>query len=303
MVRRQDSPPLVSAIASRQIKERLAMVLKQLRRAAHASHDEPEPVHQLRVACRRARAALEFFAAALPKRKTEWFLRKLRKIRKAADEARNLDVYRQRLSQQEQTLPVDVAALLEQRRIAAHKPLRKLDKQLRASKRWQQKQRQLLKKLRSSRQRAPVLDQPLHVFVPLALEPTLAEFTAALHSPGQSAKRLHALRVAGKRLRYALELLEPVFSKRLRASLLVQLKRLQDVLGDINDAATAEVLLAELVPHADRETQRWLKAQRKQERAAFSAGRSKFWRGWTQKERQKWQAALNRCAVQRELRN
>ncbi len=296
MVRHQKSPPLVGFVAAKQVKQRLAMVSKQLQRAAQASPDEPEPVHQLRVACRRARATLDFFAAALPQRKSEWFLRKLRKLRKAADEARNLDVYRQRLKQQEATLPGEVAALLEKRRIAAQKPLRKLNKQLRASKRWQQRQRQLLKKLSSSRQRAPVLNQPFQAFVPLALAPTLAEFTAALNSPGQSAKRLHALRVAGKHLRYALELLEPVFPKRLRTSLLAQLKRLQDVLGDLNDAATAEILVAELALQADGDALRWLKTQRKQERAAFSAGRSKFWRGWTQKERQKWQSALERCA-------
>jgi CHAD domain-containing protein len=296
MVRRQDSPPLVGAVAANEIKQRLAVVARQLRRAAKASHHEPEPIHQLRVACRRGRATLEFFATALPQRKAEWFLRKLRKLRKAADEARNLDVYRQRLEQQKVKPSAEVASLLEKRRVAAQKPLRKLDKQLRVSKRWQRKQRQLLKKVRSSRKRAAVLEQTFAAFVPVALSPVLGEFAAALESPGQSAKRLHALRVAGKHLRYALELLEPALPKRLRTSLLAQLKRLQDVLGEINDAATAEGLLAELAQAADGEALRWLQEQRKQEHAAFNAGRARFWRSWTQKERLKWQAALKQCA-------
>lgn len=296
MVHRQNSPPSVGVVAARQVKRRLAMVAKQLHRAAQASPDEPEPVHQLRVACRRARAALDFFSTALPKRKREWFLKKIRQLRKAADEARNLDVYRQRLKQQQVEPPVEVSALLNKRRRAAQKPLRKLDKQLYASQRWQQQQRRFVKKLRSSRRRASLLAQPFPTFVPLALEPTLAEFTAALSTAGQSAERLHALRVAGKHLRYALEMLDPPFPQRLRTSLLTQLRRLQDVLGGLNDSATAEVLVTELAKQVDGDAQRWLRMQRKQERAAFSAGRSKFWRGWTQKERQKWLAALKRCA-------
>lgn len=295
MVHRQNSPPSVGVVAASQVKRRLAMVAKQLHRAAQASPDKSEPVHQLRVACRRARAALDFFSTALPKRKREWFLKKIRQLRKAADEARNLDVYRQRLKQQHVEPPAEVSALLLKRRRAAQKPLRKLDKQLYASERWQQQQRRFMKKLRS-RRRASLLAQPFPTFVPAALEPTLAEFTAALNAAGQSAERLHELRVAGKHLRYALEMLDPPFPQRLRASLLTQLKRLQDVLGGLNDSATAEILLAELARQADGDALRWLKTQRKQERAAFSAGRSKFWRGWTQKERQKWLAALQRCA-------
>ena len=296
MVRHQNSQPLVGDVAAKLMKRRLAIVLKRLHQAAQASPDAPEPVHQLRVACRRAKAAIDFFATALPPRKSKWFLRKLRKFRKAADEARNLDVYRQRLARQDAAPPAEVLALLSARRIAAQKPLRKLDKQWHASKRWSQKQRQYLKKMRASRQRAAVLEQPFHVFVPLALEPALTEFTTALQSPDKSAKRLHELRVAGKHLRYALELLESTLPKRGRISVFKQLERLQDLLGNLNDFATAETLVAELALRAEGDARRWLQTRRKQERAGFNEGRAKFWRGWTQKERQKWQATLKRCA-------
>jgi CHAD domain-containing protein len=51
----------------------------------------------------------------------------------------------------------------------------------------------------------------------------------------QDVKQLHALRIAAKHLRYALEILEPEGAKRL----LAELKRVQQTLGEMNDAFVA----------------------------------------------------------------
>lgn len=65
--------------------------------------------------------------------------------------------------------------------------------------------------------------------------------------PQATPEQLHALRLAGKRLRYTLELFEGCYghglSRRLKS-----LKTIQDYLGEINDCATAQLVLAPWSP-------------------------------------------------------
>ncbi|CAN5828170.1 inorganic triphosphatase [soil metagenome] len=63
---------------------------------------------------------------------------------------------------------------------------------------------------------------------------------------------LHALRVEGKRLRYALETFAPVLPRRSAKELLARLTRLQDHLGALNDADVARQASAEWLLKAGR---------------------------------------------------
>ena len=56
------------------------------------------------------------------------------------------------------------------------------------------------------------------------------------------AESLHAFRVSAKKFRYALELFEPLYGPQFRRKLSM-LKKLQDLLGRLNDLATARPLL------------------------------------------------------------
>ncbi|MGD2177688.1 MAG: CHAD domain-containing protein, partial [Anaerolineae bacterium] len=64
--------------------------------------------------------------------------------------------------------------------------------------------------------------------------------------PDVSLKRLHRLRIAGKRLRYALEFFEEVLAPQ-TGDLIKQMKRLQDHLGDLQDAVVASELLRDFL--------------------------------------------------------
>src|SRR6516164_8418335 len=57
--------------------------------------------------------------------------------------------------------------------------------------------------------------------------------------------KLHRLRLISKRLRYTLELFRPCYGPGLEERL-ESLKRLQDFLGDINDAVTSAHLIAKM---------------------------------------------------------
>jgi CHAD domain-containing protein len=61
--------------------------------------------------------------------------------------------------------------------------------------------------------------------------------------------RLHGLRLATKRLRYSLELFRPCYGAGLTTRI-ASLRQLQQVLGEINDAAAAQRALAEMLKGA-----------------------------------------------------
>jgi CHAD domain-containing protein len=61
----------------------------------------------------------------------------------------------------------------------------------------------------------------------------------------------HRLRIAFKRLRYALEFFAPVLPRKRQKAYLDGLVAIQDLLGNLNDQATAERLLKELHPMSE----------------------------------------------------
>ncbi|HEY1785731.1 MAG TPA: CHAD domain-containing protein, partial [Pirellulales bacterium] len=100
-------------VARRALEGRLDFVWHFLTRAAAADH-QPEDVHQLRVATRRAMAALEIFQTLLPPRRTRKMKKQLKRIRRAAGGARDLDVLAARLKKDQNCHDVDRGAKLQQ---------------------------------------------------------------------------------------------------------------------------------------------------------------------------------------------
>ena len=63
---------------------------------------------------------------------------------------------------------------------------------------------------------------------------------------------LHRLRIALKKLRYSAEFFAPLYKKKNVKRYLAQIKRLQDVLGRLNDIAHARTVIAQLAPAAQK---------------------------------------------------
>src|SRR5437879_5070487 len=83
----------VADAARRVLTVRLEAVRDYLPLALHEPDKDPEYVHQLRVATRRARAALDIFAPCLPPKVHKAAKKRLRRIRRAAGAARDWDVF------------------------------------------------------------------------------------------------------------------------------------------------------------------------------------------------------------------
>jgi len=94
--------PLADA-ARHVLTVRLEVVRDHLPLALDEADKDPEHVHQLRVGTRRAGAALEIFACCLPEKAYKAARKKLRKVRRAAGEARDWDVFLLALTQPERS--------------------------------------------------------------------------------------------------------------------------------------------------------------------------------------------------------
>ena len=208
--------------------------------------EEPEFIHQMRVATRRLRAALRLFAPRLPSGFADELLPPLRQLMDKLGRARDLDVLLTEIA-----MPV-MRALPDEPRLA------------------------LLVGSVTNRQYAAREAATRHLRTHAYGRSMLAA-TAALHGPhfgeaagqdtvsafaGERLKRLrkrvlaladaassddpaslHRLRIGIKRLRYALEFFAPLCAAKALQALLRQLGVLQDELGQLNDLASAGLLL------------------------------------------------------------
>ncbi len=206
---------------------------------------EAEELHQMRVATRRLRA---FLRAARPMLDEEWaesLRAELSWLGGALGPVRDLDVLIEHL--------LDDAAALELREQRA---LRKLFAALDAER--AQERRAMLDALESERYLA-LLERLEHAVESprlVATDETVEDIAArefkklrkAARRAGTDAtdEELHALRIRGKRARYAAELAETVVGKR-ATEFIREAKAFQDVLGDHQDAVVAETKIRELV--------------------------------------------------------
>jgi CHAD domain-containing protein len=209
--------------------------------AALAPTGDPEPVHQLRVATRRAAAALRAFGDLVPAKDRRKLRRALRRLRRAAGAARDADVFLLKLQRWGADRPVAeqpglhlLAGLAVARRRDAQATLDATEPGSLPA----------LGRLRGGGGEA-LGDRAAGVLPGL-----FAEFTDAADGDLDDPHRLHQLRIAGKRLRYALELFAGCYGPDVRDRLVPAIEFVQNLLGDAQDghviARTLDDALADL---------------------------------------------------------
>lgn len=212
-----------------------------------------EGIHQMRVAVRRLRAVLSAFARLLPRDQRRAASDELRWLANALSPARNLDVFRQALLVPAQRALPDshgiavLAAAAERRRgTACARAVRAV-----RSRRYTALLLRLLRWFdgcgwrvdkRSAKLRGPIGPVAARVL-------ERRRRVAGRRGRGfahQSPEERHRLRIALKKLRYALELLAALYDGADVEGFGKRLKRLQDDLGDANDLRVAHHIVAEL---------------------------------------------------------
>ncbi|MDY7108477.1 MAG: CHAD domain-containing protein [Planctomycetota bacterium] len=242
------------ADGARTILEARLAPIHPLLTLAHKRHEEDiEYVHQLRVAVRRAEAAMRAFRPCCREKRWKRLSKRLKTIRRAAGGARETDVLGAKLADRiagadEADRPLLEYALQQtrQERRNAQQDLNEVAERY-LKKKLQRAIGKLLDRidapardrldLRSNGAPPPRSDDLTLLDLALVrLSQGLgAVKEAAAADPGVF-ENLHALRIESKGLRYAMEIFASCFDDRFRKELYPDFKVLQDHLGEINDA-------------------------------------------------------------------
>jgi CHAD domain-containing protein len=219
---------------------RLEVVRDHLPKALREPDKDPEHVHQLRVGTRRAGAAVDIFALCLPDKAYDKARKGLRKIRRAAGAARDWDVFLASLAEwpsrgEAQRPGLDfLGGYAAGQRLSAQDHLRAV-----CADQPFEFDRLLAETVAGVEMPA---DGEYRVLLDLA-RPLLEERLRALD---EAAARdltdygnLHQVRIAGKRLRYAMEVFAPCFAPAFKEELYPAVEEMQEILGNANDSHVA----------------------------------------------------------------
>jgi CHAD domain-containing protein len=227
---------------------------RRLMLAERAIRDDqdPEGIHEMRVATRRMRVILQVMEGVAPAQSIRLYRRGLRRIARAAGAVRDTDVFIANIRAAADALPVEDAAglgplvesLQADRALAYEQLLDRLDSAAYAT----------FKRDFASFITGHHDKWHSHVRVRDMAGSTVWAYYEALrsHVPEESivtladnADELHEMRIAGKRLRYLLEMFEDVFGERVQ-TVIEPLMAFQDHLGTINDTSVAAAYVSSL---------------------------------------------------------
>lgn len=226
----------VSEAALKVLTARLDAVIYWLPLAALEPSEDIENVHQLRVSTRRAMAALKVFGDLLPSRRRRWLKRQLKHIRRAAGVARDLDVLSARMDDFDVRNGARDMLLetLQARRVKAQKPIVKIHDKLGGGV-LKTHCEEMLERLRwQSKRDEPSFEQAAYKWQ----RPVIKRFFKASRADFTDVEKLHAFRIAGKELRYTMEIFIGAMPESYRSELYPKIETVQGKLGEINDHAS-----------------------------------------------------------------
>jgi CHAD domain-containing protein len=228
------------------LSARLSAVAHHLPLAVEKATEDVEHVHQLRVATRRAGAALAIFRDILPKKGHRRAKVVLRSLRRAAGEARDWDVFLETIAESKalQEAKARAAADFLTGYGLGHRAPAQANLVAVASERAGE----LADVLRELPEAVHAPDPPL-ALAALASEvmPRLfGEFAARAEAAPSEPADLHQLRIVGKRLRYAMELFATCYAPSFRETLYPAVEAAQTILGCVQDGHVARDRLAAL---------------------------------------------------------
>jgi len=232
---RTTQPP--EALPARTLIKRLKRVEGLVEPAALRPEEDIEHVHKLRVATRRSQAALDVFRAEVPKKLRKKTRDLLKQVRRAAGDARDADVHRLAFeampdpdSADERAALRHVLARIAEDRETAQAALLRVHEAGAA---------EAIREKRRSLEERGLEDPsaPIEETARDSVRAALASLEDAARDDLTDLENLHTVRKRAKNLRYTLEMLADALPGD-AASLVGELRTMQDVLGALNDQAS-----------------------------------------------------------------
>ena len=203
-----------------------------------------EAIHRMRVASRRLATGLDVFKPCLPKKKSRAWRDEVRKVTIALGKARDLDIqiaeltdlYNDQLDAKFKPGYNRLILRLKQDRTKAQKKVNKTVFKLNES--------QALEEMILWFEKHFEPDLALEPYPPSVFQMAHQAITNALDAflrhqdfiaSDADSDKLHAMRIAGKRLRYTMEIFAPIYGGAL-APFIISMKNIQDILGEFHDA-------------------------------------------------------------------
>jgi CHAD domain-containing protein len=270
----------VCDVAGRVLAARLKAVCRSLRLAAEKSDEDVEYVHQLRISVRRAVEALRVFSGLTEEAEADALWDRLRRIRLAADDARNWDVIAERFSHGD-GVPVKIVEQIKARRREVQGPIVAVCQEVMADA-CEAKIEKLVEEVEAHRQGDG--KRRFGRQVPQYLAPVVKKFFKAAQADLTTDQLLHRLRIRTKKLRYTMEIVAVAFDSVFRKKLYPKVTLFQDLLGAVNDHATAKTLFADWLSKCeDAEQKAFVDGLLLAEERATKDLRAAFLATWTPK--------------------
>lgn len=210
----------ISQTAAERLEDRLSDFVAAVREVRDEPLPGPEAIHQLRVTSRRGDAVIRALRGVLPADDRRAWLKVLRKVRKRAGKARDLDIVAERTGSSEQA-PEKLGKAIQRER---ERLARWLDHLLLPDPRGRWSSRAI------GDQRAFQRQAAIGIRAATRDLEVLADVDCSLDS-------MHTVRRRGKRLRFTLEFFEPALPECIIRNELPRIRDLLDSVGDMCDAA------------------------------------------------------------------
>ena len=225
----------VSAVAFFSLRDRLSSVVQHVRSAASGGKVRVEDVHNLRVATRRALAAIKLYRDLLPAKPIASLMCILKVLLRTAGETRDLDVLARRYRKAKSENARHFVKELRKHRARKQRRLSEFCSHLWKNDRLTRRINHLFSKLDDA-------DGSTELFGGWSKARWLDivhEFSQLSNVDDSNLESLHQFRIRGKGLRYAMELLESTFDQELLPMTYATIAELQERLGHINDQSVA----------------------------------------------------------------
>jgi len=232
---KRDMKQLVQA----QTSERLKKLESELKNAFDLPED-PDAIHDLRVAIRRLNQTLRVFTNWFDARRVTKLRGRLKKLMERCGAVRNCDIAMEVLKAAEWQDEA-ISQGLEKERTHTHKKLHKTLQRWHHSHRAQRWREKLAAASGDEVQSANAREIARGILPVMTDDLFLAGGAAA--QAGSTHHQMHRFRLMTKRVRYTLEAFDPVYGTA-TAEIMESLKGLQEKLGAINDCAATLVMVA-----------------------------------------------------------
>lgn len=220
------------------------------------SYENTEGVHQMRVSFRRMRSALKTFRFAIPRVVTDPWSQEMRNLANQLGPARDLDVFiEEGLGAVTGKLPLPgqekLVSIAQTKRQKAYQQVRDMldSKDYRHFKqafaKWLTSQAWLEEDTLTEAQRKRLQASTIPSAQKILDKQQRRVLTAGNRVDQDSPSEMHELRIECKKLRYAAEFFAPLFKG--MDNFIGHMKRLQDLLGTLNDVAVMQQLLETLL--------------------------------------------------------